>query len=101
MQTRNDPRLQDDKFREGFFFGLQICGMLEEYLEAQWQDIQNLRKQIARADDEKLEISRCHSAVTEAYAPCASCGEKTEIDYELDYFSPETHYCGRTERCCP
>ena len=33
--------------------------------------------------------------------PCRSCGELHQIEYDLEDFDPDMHYCGSGPHCCP
>lgn len=35
------------------------------------------------------------------YAPCVSCGDRTEIYCDIIDHDPDMHYCGKDPRCCP
>lgn len=41
------------------------------------------------------------SSKTGYYANCRGCGQATLIDYPIEEFEADMHYCGRSERCIP
>lgn len=84
--------MEDPKFRAGYIYALKQQGKLEEYIEAQYQEAEVLRKVIEDQGERLMEWSKNMMSVS-GRAPCAHCRMSVTIIEELDYFNPEYHFC--------
>lgn len=80
-----------ENFLEGLMVRLEQSEMLSRALHAG-----------AEAKDARLDqLSEDIDGYCRVEAKCRSCGEYTDMDYDIKDFSPETHYCGGSPHCCP
>ena len=95
-------------WRSGFLSGVMHCRQTEDFMEGLLERLTGEEEQAhqlwgeLKARDARMEeLNEDIANVGRVTAKCRSCGEYTDVDYDIKDFTRENHYCGRSDRCCP
>lgn len=95
-------------WRSGFLSGVMHCRQTEDFMEglftrlmSEEEQTRTLHSLVKQKDERMEELNEDIAYVGRVTAKCRSCGEYTDVDYDIKDFTRENHYCGRSDRCCP
>lgn len=95
-------------WRSGFLAASIYFGKAENFLEGlmarleQSESLSSALKIAVEVRDQRMDqLSEEVDGYCRVQAKCRSCGEYTDMDYDIKDFRQDTHYCGGSEHCCP